>query len=484
MALTHEIPEPVHWHWHETETNLGSRFDAAGEWQKQLELVKQNRRRSVYRLAFPDRSFYVKHDHPVSLRNKLKSPLRCKCEEEYLSGHALADAGISTVRYVGWAQAGLDSLVVSEEVPNACTFAEAWRHVRTTEHAEPFLDAVGRFFATLVNSGIRHPDLHSGNILVTDAEGQPAFHLLDVYGATIRSLSSADDALPILAVLVPICRELDGERLQQLIRQIMDGQAGTVTWLQLQRWIAQRHRKRWPGIRKRLLTNSSICSRQSTASGTWTVMTDELAVDHAEDALAQHLKCFETGGDGIVKDDAKRCLSKVRVGDRTLIVKEYRRPGPWGRWRADVASWLDTYRIGRLYGIPVGACIGALRHQDRRGFLVFEYVSDTTVEQHWITDGCTARSAELVDQVARLVAWLHAAGIYHRDLNPANMMITDDPGLGLKLIDCDRVAFYRHMVPHGRREQNLAQVLEAIDNRLSTGEREQFLTAYRAEMDA
>jgi len=60
-----------------------------------------------------------------------------------------------------------------------------------------------------------------------------------------------------------------------------------------------------------------------------------------------------------------------------------------------------------------------------RPCLVLEFVEGTTLDRYVIEEPLTiARLLELIAQIARALAYAHANGIIHRDVKPANIMIT------------------------------------------------------------
>lgn len=131
----------------------------------EVETVKQNPKRKVYRLRCNDGSeLYLKLFAP---QNILVSCLRFYAWREYLSARRLDNAGLPVIRYLAWGRLHRGGFCVSEGIPQALParryFFETLRH--DPELLSVFLEQLSNVTAQLLRQRIRHPDFHLGNIL-------------------------------------------------------------------------------------------------------------------------------------------------------------------------------------------------------------------------------------------------------------------------------------------------------------------------------
>ncbi len=460
-----------------------------GSWAALAETVKGNVRRTVYRVATGIASvpeLYVKHDHPRSPRDRIKSLWRCKSGCEFRSGQQLLAAGVPTVSYLAWGRRGSESLVVTAGLQRAEPFFDAWHGCRhDASRRAAFLAAFGRFLGKLLSAGVDHPDLHGGNVLVRTTDKQFEFVLLDIYGARLRHGCTPGRLRRVFWLATGLAREITTGEAAELLAASGVSAAGVdaaARWRGLVRSFLRAAQTRWPGRRRRLLTSSSLCRAARTASGTW-LLRPGLSASDAEAALAAHRENFRVGR-SVVKEDTKRRLSRVRACDCSFIVKEFRRPRFWGRWRADCRCWLNSYRLV-LAHVPAAQCFGWLRGSDGRGYLVFEDLGDQTLVTALQAHGETDVRRQLVHSAGELTAWLHQAGVAYGDLNPANFMMRPCAGpLRLRpvLVDPDRVRVFSRDVPAWRRERDLRQIIELLRVVASGSECLRLLSGYRATL--
>lgn len=477
---------PISWRFARPDDPLAELL-ASRDWQGEGTIVKRNYRRTVYRLdagAAGQGVVYIKHDHPKSPRNCIKSLWRCKAQREYLAGHQLSAAGVPVVEFLGWGKRGVESFVVTREMPTAGTFLDVWRDcAEQLELRSEFLGRLADFLGVLLRAGVSHPDLHAGNVLVSRRGRQIRFHLVDVFGVRTGQGLTPGLRRRILHLAAGFAHALAEEEAVALLQRTggwpRDVDAAA-EWRDLVRGFCRDMHRRWRGRRLRLLKQSSLCSRHETSNGTWLLRRPvELGV--AEAAVAQHETNFAIGRN-IVKCDRRRQLSRVCVDGRQYIVKEFRRPRrlPAGL-RPDGRSWLNTYRL-EMAQLPVARCWGWLRSCDGRGYLVLDDLGDQTLIDTLQTGGTQAERREVLSAAGRLAAWLHDAGVVHGDLNSSNFMVNREwgyPQMPLVLVDSDRIHVRRWDVSIRSRQRNLLQTLDLV--RLAATRREclRFLASYR-----
>ncbi|MFA5204956.1 MAG: DUF374 domain-containing protein [Lentisphaeria bacterium] len=220
-------------------------------------------------------------------------------------------------------------------------------------------------------------------------------------------------------------------------------------------------------------------TRTDTAAGRWLLLPG-LDADTAQALVDAHAANL-AAGTAVLKDDRKRVLSRVVRDGRSWVVKEYRRPGPWGRFRADARAWRQSQRL-HGWGRPVPAVLGWLRGRDGRGWLVQQDAGGTSL--HWALKGAPPeQQGRLLQHAAVIVARLQRRRIWHRDLKIANFLCnTTGPGpAGMQLVDLDDVRFGAADTA-ARRARNLAPFLTTARALAATPRAwRRFWAAYRRE---
>ena len=239
---------------------------------RDIRLVKRNALRSVYRLQAGEHTYFLKHDHPSSLKNYIKSLWRCKAKQEFVPGQALAEAAVPVVPFVAWGRRGFESFLISTEIPNSTPLMDAWRACRdASKSRRAFLDGFAEFLQCLVQARVEHPDLHAGNVLVKHNGETVSFYLVDVYGVRLnRTLTVSSTRVLRLAVV--LARDLSIREALRLLQKVACFPETTnlaAEWHALVRFFFRRLQKRWRGRRRRLLKSSSLCVRCRTERGIW-----------------------------------------------------------------------------------------------------------------------------------------------------------------------------------------------------------------------
>jgi hypothetical protein len=101
-----------------------------GHWGAEAEVLKRNRRRTIYRVPGAP-GLIIKHDRPPSLRDRLKSLWRHAGRREYeatLLGH---ERGLPLASPVGVARRGSETLYAALELAGCVTLREAWARAQS-----------------------------------------------------------------------------------------------------------------------------------------------------------------------------------------------------------------------------------------------------------------------------------------------------------------------------------------------------------------
>ena len=113
-------------------------------------------------------------------------------------------AGVPVVTMLAWGSNGRHSFLVTQELSGARTLAEYLDEVARVPGARPiFMARFAAFLRRLLTAGVRHPDLHAGNVLVAGDAMDPHLVLVDVYGVvTDRHSAASEQQIRALAVSI------------------------------------------------------------------------------------------------------------------------------------------------------------------------------------------------------------------------------------------------------------------------------------------
>jgi tRNA A-37 threonylcarbamoyl transferase component Bud32 len=457
----------------------------SGDWGLQGITVKQNPKRTVSCVSAPSLGYrvYIKHDHPMSPRDRIKNLWRCKAKREFQAAQALSQAGVPVTPALAWGRQGKDSYLVTRELSDTREFKDVWEDCRENpDRRQQFLKGLAEFLQALFTAGVVHPDMHAGNVLGQIDGEQIRFFLVDVYGVALRAPLGEASRQALAVWLAGWTQELT-DRENEVFQTTCTGlgpEAASAFWQGVKQRQTQVAGKHWPSRKAKLLKNSSLCERRQAPHGAWQLFR-AFPLKAADAAVLQHRQNLQNQTN-ILKIDRKRQLTRVTFEGRTLVVKEFRRPGPWGRWRSDCRSWLNTYRL-KTYGLPAAQCLAWLKHDDGRGFLILEDVGDLDLHRALRDAQESPRQRELLHFAARLAAWLHQSRIVHGDLKLSNMMVLKaprNPQMPLSLIDSDSIRFNQRLTA-ARRAKNLCQMLGTFPPSLGAVARLRFLAYYRRE---
>lgn len=459
----------------------------SGAWYSLAVPIKENRKRVVYRVPATEPSgvsLIVKRFRGVNLLDRVKSLFRCKAREEFEAGRCLRAAGVPAPRMSAWARRGQESYLAMEEIPNGMSFSAAWAEAGTDSRSrECFLEELAKFLSVLVRAGVDHPDMHMGNILcVRSAAGEMHFHLVDVYGVRLADRIGPRHLHRLLAWLDDILFSLGMDRANSFLRTVVGNSPharGSLSLGGIHSFRSAAVRARWPGRRRRMLTESSLVTKHANADGLWLVR-NGMAYPDAQAAVEGH-RNRDLGKAEPLKDDVRRCVSRITSGSHSLIVKEYRRAGYRFLLRPDRACWLNTYRM-EMYGIPVGVCLAWLRCSDSTGYVVQEDAGTDCLYNVLRRSVTSLERRPYLLQLAGILARMHSSGVAHRDMKTGNFMLDTDREGGapvLRVIDADTASFGRR-VSWRRRAKALTQILDSWVRSATRFERLRLVAVYSA----
>lgn len=404
----------------------------SGAWTDGAQRVKHNVRRSIYRVppGTEHPGLYVKHDHPVNPRDLLKILWRCKARQEYEAGVCLAAAGVPVVGMLAWGRRGRHSFLATRELAGVRSLAEYLVELEQAPAARPlFLERFALFLKRLLAAGVRHPDLHVGNVLVAGAVTEPDLVLVDVYGVaagppsvrgTLQVRAFAVNVLGLLNVTAQyrfFCRLAAGTTRDTIDAYRQEAHA----------LVRRGFRRRWVGRRRGFLQAGRVCKVRRDAAGKWLIRS-RLDAEAPARWLAAY-RALPAEGPAWLKRDRKRLLARVTDGAVSCVVKEFCQPGPWGPWRPDCRCWVNT-SMCEIIGVPVMSARAWLKARDGRGFVFLQDGGDVTLRRAFQEPLQPFRRRSLLCQIAWILGRLHAYGILHGDCKATNFMVVPAAQVG------------------------------------------------------
>jgi len=464
-------------------------------------VVKQNPVRTVWRVPRPDGSaVYLKRFRVSAFPGALKYlfvPSRAKAEWE--ASRALRAAGVPAAVVIAFREtraAGLlaGAACVVEEFPDAMELVP-WMHRRwgregpfTAEQAaarRALLERLGRVLRQVHDAGLRHPDLHGGNLLLAREGEPPEMRLIDLH--TVRP--GTPDREGDLATL-----------LHSLLTATSAEERATVA-------AAYDPAMRVPEARLAAMEERRVASRTSAAklfrpTGRFGVGTSgDLRMVFlrawGKEPFAAALRAHASAKEPI-KRGGRSTVTRVEVegpeGPVRLVVKEtkvrgaldllknaLRRPRGLQSWAAGNGLWFRDVPCAE----PRACAVRGAWPLRRESFLVMEDVAadgerfDLRSLRLWGHAGPLAGKKEEAERLGRFVGSLHARGIYHGDLKAVNVFVRPKHGRdSFCLVDYDRVAFGAGPVPERRRWKNLAQLGASLGTYFTRADRLRFYRAY------
>jgi tRNA A-37 threonylcarbamoyl transferase component Bud32 len=442
-------------------------FDGQGlrfaEWQRNgwVEILKEAAHRNLYRIHLPDRTLYLKHYPLPDLRARVRRLFRGpKARGEFERARQLEARNVPTIEPVAFGQSPggasfLLTLGLEQAVPLSSLIERIlpqWPASRRRDLRFRLGVALARFLAFLHDAGVRHQDLHPGNLLVRlDEQDEPQLYLIDLHEVQLGGPLSPRDSLANLLLLnrwaVQRTGRIDRRRFwQRYVRERrgwdLDAReehrlAGSLerrTWASCLRFWEKRDR------RYRTVNRYFVRLRQGPHRG-WAVR------DVPEAALAGWLDQpeapFQTGVVKSLKDSPSSHVieAELKSGEATrpVVLKRFAvtcwhdplvslvRTPPAQR------SWLNGHRLLGC-GIPTARPLAVLGRQRlglmREGYLMTERLAGACDLLQYVAhlgalppSERRGRLNQLIEQVARLIRDLHQRRFSHRDLKAANVLV-------------------------------------------------------------
>jgi len=346
---------------------------------------------------------------------------------------------------------------------------------RTGAGRDALLDAAAASIRALHAAGLRHGDLHQGNLWCDDAHVM----LLDWQRAG-RARRSRPRQLDLARLELSLARQGIGPETRRALRQRLGVEAGFNAML---RSFLRDHLR---GRGRRVLRQGRAWQRIEIAGRRGVHVPDlEPAI------LAGLITECETGPEGAARRGGRTRIVHTQRSESALVVKRSRAGGLRralaDRFRGTPAA--RAFRAGHRLGLLGVYAPRPLAFLESRRFgipwqswLVMEAVGEADL------DGFRPDAGEPAARHARALglwlAELHAWGIAHRDLKAGNLRLdkSGDGGARYWLLDLEDVRLGRR-IPQRARRRALAQLNASIaDDRLGLSDRRRMLAAYCERM--
>lgn len=390
-----------------------------------LEMVKQTPHRDVMRARLPGLDIHVKHYRPDS-REQLRAWLRMpKGQSEFECGQELLSRGVPTLEPLAWGTSGLHSYLVTRTLPRAITLLEwlephsAWQDPRLPVY-------LGRFLARCHAAGVRHDDLHPGNILLGPGL---EMYLIDLHMVRLGAPLSAKESAQNLIMLdrwftlrtsrtqrLRAWRAYAGARPEIPLDPQELAQGTRRSMLRFVRELDDRcqgkgrHFRRIPG-------GVAVATLDTAILNSVRIQADERLDDRKGRVLKRSSSSTVIELD--VMHQGTMCPMILKRFDATRwsdALAEWFRPGPARR------SW----RMGHALvtrGLLSPRCL-AVWHEGATGYLLQEKVPQALPLRDFLATATRSQRWEVAHQIGRLIRSLHDWDISHRDLKAANLLVS------------------------------------------------------------
>lgn len=414
------------------------------------EVVKQAPHRGVRRVTLGGLDAHVKH-YGEGLSRWLRGP---RARHEYSVTREVARRGVPTLEALAWGEDATGSYLVTRTLGGAAALTDVLAAPLTPRLRQGIAVALGAFLARAHRAGVRHDDLHPGNVLVGQAfqpdscappqsqAGTPdlpriELYLIDLHA--VRLLPSLDwpaarDNLVVLNRWFAL-RSSRADRLRFWLSYSREAgfadvsarakQLERLTRLSVTRFVAGLDRRCLGGNRHyRRVRVSGASGHCVTGFDPTTLMRDTDAIIDSPAAVT--LK--RSASSAIVEVEAnvdgqprQVILKRVSATRRTDALAAFFRPPPA----------MHAYLMGcalRLRGIPTARPV-AVWHRKKwgllgDGYLLNEKIPDAVDLGRFVSEADRRRKRDVALQVGRLIARLHGWNLSHRDLKAPNVLVS------------------------------------------------------------
>ncbi len=394
-----------------------------------MEPVKLTPHRDVHRVRIAGHDMHVKHYRPdgrEALRAWFRDP---KAKTECERGLELLRRGVPTLEPLAWGRDGLHGWLVTRTLPDAVNLLDWLAPRPCLRRLGP---ALGAFLARCHEAGVRHGDLHPGNLLLREGAGGPELFLIDLALASAGRVPTwAEARADLLAIdrwfAVRFSRQdrLRGWRAYHAARRPpVDAHHGARALAdETVRTLIDLAREQDGACRGKGRHFRAIPGGLATSD----------APPEAAALAAEADAVIEAGR--VYKRSASSAVVETTLAGREVVLK-----------RVDATRWTDplaalfrappalhAWRMGHALcqrGLPTPRPL-AVWHEyvcglPTAGYLVMEKVpgADHLLGHVRSLAGDPAALRALAFDLGRLLRRMHAWGVSHRDLKAANILVS------------------------------------------------------------
>jgi tRNA A-37 threonylcarbamoyl transferase component Bud32 len=489
--------------------------------------VKARPARNVWRVRLTGLDFHLKEDAAVAGSRLRGLVRRSAVRAEFDRGRALAARGVATPEPLAFGESlrrrGVGYLLtrtLADGLPLDAFLQTTLPRLpsqRQTRLRQRVAAETGRFLALLHDAGVKHEDLHPGNLLVRiDPGDEPRLWLIDLHAARVGAPLGAAASSRNLVILNRwfVLRSSRSDRLRAW-RAYRDARrwppaptaasdAGRLSPRRIERATLESNFRFWSNRDRRCLgSNRYFCRVRSPAVAGHAVA--DLPPDVLAPFLADPDAPLRDPGAIPLKASASSTVARLVLKSPDAVPGVvYKRfavtslSDPWAalaRATAALRSWVMGHALlTRCLPTPrplavFQRCRGGLT---REGYLLTEEIPrsvDLAAYVDRLSQLAGARSRpllrDLLHRVGRLVRTLHDRHLSHRDLKAPNLLLRlGQDGLAVEdVLFIDLVGVRRHRkLRRGRRVQNLARLNASFHGHpgVTRADRLRLLRAYLA----
>ncbi len=388
-------------------------------------VVKQAPHRTVWEVRLPGLHLHVKH-YREGLGRRLRG---ARAAREFALTCEVARRGVPTLEALAWGEDGTASYLITRTLPQALELAELLQRPLPPRLRQSLARQLGEFLALAHTAGVRHDDLHPGNVLVCGQDG-PRLHLIDLdavrLGPPLSWPARRDNLVVLNRWFTLRFSATDRFRCWRAYSRAAALADERTSAREVEAWTRASLLEFVRRLDRRCLGGNRHFRRLRRPGLSGYAVAD---VD-----LSPLLADFETPEARTLKRSASSVVVERDLASRPVICKRL----PLTGWSDPLAALvrptpaLRSYRMGhalRLRGLPTPRPL-AVWHRlcfglPTEGYLVVDRVPDAVDLAQFVRQRADPdRLRRLIEQLARLVRSLHRWQLSHRDLKAANVLVS------------------------------------------------------------
>jgi tRNA A-37 threonylcarbamoyl transferase component Bud32 len=440
-------------------------------------IVKHGPHRTVYRVDLPQLSFYLKHYRLPDTRAWLREWVRpTKARMEHDRALAIAARGVPTITPLaigeapswGPGESGLISLTLEGTEPLSRFLESTLRGFPPARRAllgRRIALSLAGLMARVHDAGIRHDDLHAGNILVRlSTDDQPSLYLIDLHGVDLGDpldwRASRDNLVMLNRWFAMRCQRTDRLRFwraycrNRAANGIVRSFHGVTPSLHhavpfpewakdLETCTRASNLDFWRARDRRCL-ESNRHYRRIRGERIAGFAVSDLDRDALNALLCDPDDPFRRRDSNVLKDGRSTTVAEFNLDEgkisRRVVYKRFRVASGSDPWKAllrrspVLRSWMNGQGM-RERGLPTPRPLAMFHRRrgglNREGFLLTEMVPEAVSLTAYVACLLSLSDQERrtmlrqrIEQLARLVAVMHDRGVCHRDLKAANVLVS------------------------------------------------------------